>query len=139
MMKSNYIVIFFITLLTIISFQGIASDGPEEPPVGPGTGGIPIGGGAPLDAGNLFLILPALVYGLRKRYQLMIKGIASETINGSGTTDSPFSKATIFKKNVSLKNKSKSMMKNLIMVTCSISIILLSSCTKEDPLYYTLP
>ncbi len=66
--------IISITTVLIISLfllmPAAHADGPGNPPIGPGVGDEPIGGGAPIGGGSLILLGMAVAYGGRKLYKL---------------------------------------------------------------------
>lgn len=69
-MKKKIYSALIITSFVVLPLFSIADTGPGNPPVGPGTGDVPIGGGAPIGGGSLILMGLAVAYGGKKLYQM---------------------------------------------------------------------
>jgi len=69
-MKKKIYATLLIASLMLFPFVTLAGTEPGNPPIGPGTGDVPIGGGAPIGGGSLILIGLAAVYGAKKRYEM---------------------------------------------------------------------
>lgn len=68
-MKKKIVSTLLIASLFLFPLFSMAeTTGPGNPPVGPGTGDVPIGGGAPIGGGSLILMGLAAAYGVRKLY-----------------------------------------------------------------------
>ncbi len=66
---SKKLAIIIIGIALTFSVQSIYADAPPDPGGGgPGTGDLPVGGGAPLTGGLAMLIAMGTAYGLKKVY-----------------------------------------------------------------------
>ena len=67
----KFISIFTVLVISLfLSIPAANATGPGEPPVGPGTGDDPIGGGAPIGGGTFILIALGAAYGGKKIYDI---------------------------------------------------------------------
>jgi hypothetical protein len=57
---------FFIAIVLVLSVSGLLADQPPDPGGGPGSGDLPVGGGAPLDGAWLFLLIYMVIYSVYK-------------------------------------------------------------------------
>jgi len=69
-MKKKIYKTLLIASLMSFPFVTLAGTEPGNPPIGPGTGDVPIGGGAPIGGGSIILLGLAAAYGRRKIYLL---------------------------------------------------------------------
>jgi hypothetical protein len=74
MNKSKYLNFILIILLHVFSFTVYADSGPGDPGTDP-VGNPPLGGGAPISNGLVFLIILGLAYGGKKVYDLKKSGV----------------------------------------------------------------
>jgi hypothetical protein len=68
-MKKKIYSILIILSFIALPLISMADTGPGNPPTGPGTGDVPIGGGAPIGGGSLILLGLAAAYGGKKWYE----------------------------------------------------------------------
>ena len=74
MNKRKYLNIIFIFLFQLLSIMAVGQMmGPEDPGGEPELGDPPLGGGAPLDGGAVFMVIMAAAYGGKKLYHIQKK------------------------------------------------------------------
>ena len=62
------LVTIMIGIVLSFNVQNVFADTPPDPGGGPGSGDLPVGGGAPLSGGLVMLISMGVAYGFKKVY-----------------------------------------------------------------------